>query len=85
MSGHPHRPRRVDCAEAQTGQRHAEAATADLMENAWTFTARQAGALIEFGAMVVECAAICCYVRDNGAGFDPPMHTSCSSHFSGCI
>jgi light-regulated signal transduction histidine kinase (bacteriophytochrome) len=43
----------------------------NLMENAWKFTARQADALIEFGTTPAEGAVICCYVRDNGAGFDP--------------
>jgi PAS domain S-box-containing protein len=42
----------------------------NLLENAWKFTARQADALIEFGTLPTDEAAICCYVRDNGAGFD---------------
>ena len=28
-------------------------------------------ATIEFGATAAEDAGVCCYVRDNGAGFDP--------------
>src|ERR1700730_2718382 len=43
----------------------------NLVENAWKFTARRDGATIEFGTTTVEGAGICCYVRDNGAGFDP--------------
>jgi signal transduction histidine kinase len=43
----------------------------NLLENAWKFTARRADALIEFGTAPTEDASICCYVRDNGAGFDP--------------
>jgi hypothetical protein len=39
--------------------------------NAWKFTSHQDHALIEFGTMPTESGAICCYVRDNGAGFDP--------------
>jgi light-regulated signal transduction histidine kinase (bacteriophytochrome) len=42
-----------------------------LIENAWKFTARRSEALIEFGATPADDAMICCYVRDNGAGFDP--------------
>jgi len=43
----------------------------NLIENAWKFTARRNDALIEFGTMPADGAVICCYVRDNGAGFDP--------------
>jgi PAS domain S-box-containing protein len=43
----------------------------NLVENAWKFTARRDGATIEFGTTTVDDAGICCYVRDNGAGFDP--------------
>jgi light-regulated signal transduction histidine kinase (bacteriophytochrome) len=43
----------------------------NLMENAWKFTARRSDAVIEFGTTTAEGAGICCYVRDNGAGFDP--------------
>ena len=42
----------------------------NLLENAWKFTARRDGAAIEFGTAPVGDAPICCYVRDNGAGFD---------------
>jgi signal transduction histidine kinase len=43
----------------------------NLVENAWKFTSHQASALIEFGTTSAEDTLICCYVRDNGAGFDP--------------
>ena len=43
----------------------------NLVENAWKFTARQENPTIEFGSMPAGDAEICCFVRDNGAGFDP--------------
>jgi PAS domain S-box-containing protein len=43
----------------------------NLVENAWKFTARQENPTIEFGSMPDDDAEICCFVRDNGAGFDP--------------
>jgi PAS domain S-box-containing protein len=43
----------------------------NLIENAWKFTSRRADAVIEFGTVAAASdAEICCYVRDNGAGFD---------------
>ena len=42
-----------------------------LVENAWRFTARRDAATIEFGTTPADDAKICCYVRGNGAGFDP--------------
>jgi PAS domain S-box-containing protein len=43
----------------------------NLLGNAWKFTSGQDDASIEFAAMsAVEDARVCCYVRDNGAGFD---------------
>jgi PAS domain S-box-containing protein len=42
-----------------------------LLENAWKFTANQESATIEFAALEVDDAPLACYVRDNGAGFDP--------------
>jgi signal transduction histidine kinase len=42
-----------------------------LLDNAWKFTSGQDQTLIEFGTAASGNAAICCYVRDNGAGFDP--------------
>lgn len=43
----------------------------NLLENAWKFTARRDDAMIEFGTTPAAGAAVSCYVRDNGAGFDP--------------
>ena len=43
----------------------------NLLDNAWKFTSGRDDASIEFGAAPNGDAAVCCYVRDNGAGFDP--------------
>jgi PAS domain S-box-containing protein len=43
----------------------------NLVENAWKFTSGQDDALIEFGTAPAGDAQVCCYVRDDGAGFDP--------------
>jgi signal transduction histidine kinase len=43
----------------------------NLVENAWKFTAKRQDATIEFGTTATGDTRICCYVRDNGAGFDP--------------
>ena len=43
----------------------------NLLGNAWKFTSRTAGAVIEFGTIPAGNAMVHCYVRDNGAGFDP--------------
>jgi signal transduction histidine kinase len=43
----------------------------NLLENAWKFTAGRDGAAIEFATAPVGDAPVCCYVRDNGVGFDP--------------
>ncbi len=43
----------------------------NLVENAWKFTSGQDDALIEFGTAPAGDARICCYVRDDGVGFDP--------------
>ena len=42
-----------------------------LLGNAWKFTSKTAGAVIEFGTIPAGNAMVHCYVRDNGAGFDP--------------
>jgi PAS domain S-box-containing protein len=43
-----------------------------LLNNAWKFTSSRQAALIEFGTTeAAEDARVCCYVRDNGVGFDP--------------
>jgi len=43
----------------------------NLLGNAWKFTARRDDAAIEFATAPIGDAPLCCYVRDNGAGFDP--------------
>ena len=43
----------------------------NLVGNAWKFTSGQDDALIEFGTVPAGDAHICCYVRDDGVGFDP--------------
>jgi PAS domain S-box-containing protein len=43
----------------------------NLVENAWKFTAGRDDATIEFATTIDDKATVCCYVRDNGAGFDP--------------
>ena len=43
----------------------------NLLENAWKFTSGREDASIEFVTMPADEAPLCCYVRDNGAGFDP--------------
>jgi PAS domain S-box-containing protein len=43
----------------------------NLLDNAWKFTSGRDNASIEFGTAPSGDAAVCCYVRDNGAGFDP--------------
>jgi PAS domain S-box-containing protein len=43
----------------------------NLLENAWKFTARRDDATIEFATIGHDEATVCCYVRDNGVGFDP--------------
>ena len=43
----------------------------NLIENAWKFTSREEHPTIEFGSMPADGAEIGCFMRDNGAGFDP--------------
>ena len=43
----------------------------NLLGNAWKFTTDRDCAAIEFGMTAAADARVCCYVRDNGAGFDP--------------
>jgi signal transduction histidine kinase len=42
----------------------------NLLENAWKFTSKREEARIDFGT-VQETGRLACFVRDNGAGFDP--------------
>ena len=57
-------PARADPALIRTVLRN-------LLENAWKFTSHRDNGLIEFGTTPTGDASVCCYVRDNGAGFDP--------------
>ena len=43
----------------------------NLVENAWKFTSGRDDASIEFGSTPASDAPVCCYIRDNGVGFDP--------------
>jgi len=43
----------------------------NLLDNAWKFTARRRDAVIQFASAPASGGGMCCYVRDNGAGFDP--------------
>jgi PAS domain S-box-containing protein len=45
----------------------------NLLDNAWKFTSGRDDASIEFGTTSASAgdARLCCYVRDNGVGFDP--------------
>jgi len=43
----------------------------ELIGNAWKFTSHRDDAVIEVGTTPTGDAPVCCYVRDNGAGFDP--------------
>jgi PAS domain S-box-containing protein len=42
----------------------------NLLDNAWKFSSGREDASIEFGATTVAAPLVCCYVRDNGIGFD---------------
>ena len=73
LAGNPSRQVRVTVQEGVrvTADRALIRSALDsLLENAWKFTARRDGAAIEFATTPVGDAPICCYVRDNGAGFD---------------
>jgi signal transduction histidine kinase len=43
----------------------------NLLGNAWKFSSGRDDASIEFGAKPAGDGRVRCYVRDNGAGFDP--------------
>jgi signal transduction histidine kinase len=42
----------------------------NLVENAWKFTSQRDSAIIELGTTTSDGHQLCCYLRDNGAGFD---------------
>jgi PAS domain S-box-containing protein len=61
---------------AQADGSLARMALQSLLGNAWKFTSRRDEAVIEFGTVPGGAAdggdgRVCCFVRDNGAGFDP--------------
>jgi light-regulated signal transduction histidine kinase (bacteriophytochrome) len=47
-----------------------EIALSNLLDNAWKFTGKRPGEVIEFGRVLQEGQPVF-FVRDNGAGFDP--------------
>ncbi|HEX2742991.1 MAG TPA: ATP-binding protein [Streptosporangiaceae bacterium] len=53
----------------------------NLLGNAWKFTSGQDDAQIELATMPDGDTRICCYVRDNGAGFDPAQTSKLFSAF----
>jgi PAS domain S-box-containing protein len=66
----------------------------NLIQNAWKFTVRRDDATIEFAATADDETTVCCYVRDNGVGFDPAyvdklfqpfqrLHTACEFPVTG--
>ena len=57
--------------QALADRRLIRMALQNLLDNAWKFTSGRDDASIEFGTAPSGDATICCYVRDNGAGFDP--------------
>jgi PAS domain S-box-containing protein len=74
QSGQPER--RVHFAVERPVQARADRALIrtvleNLLENAWKFTAGQQDALIEFGTIPAGEAGVCCYLRDDGIGFEP--------------
>jgi signal transduction histidine kinase len=71
---HPGRQVRVTVQEgvrATADRALIRSALENLLGNAWKFTARRDDAAIEFATIPAGDAPICCYVRDNGVGFDP--------------
>jgi PAS domain S-box-containing protein len=56
--------------QAFADRRLIRAVLQNLLDNAWKFTSGRDDASIEFGTAPMG-DAVCCYVRDNGAGFDP--------------
>jgi hypothetical protein len=60
-----------DAVWVQADRRLIRTVIENLLENAWKFTSHQPETCIDFGTMPTGDGAICCYVRDNGVGFDP--------------
>jgi len=69
----PHRAVTADIADeivVPGDARLLELVVENLLGNAWKFTSRRDEAMIEVGAMR-QGDGLVCFVRDNGAGFDP--------------
>jgi PAS domain S-box-containing protein len=57
--------------QARADRRLIRTVLQNLLGNAWKFTSGRDDTSIEFGTAPSGDAAVCCYVRDNGVGFDP--------------
>jgi signal transduction histidine kinase len=66
---------------ARGDSRLLSAALANLLGNAWKFTAKSPDARVEFGARVQDGGRVF-YVSDNGAGFDTTRHDRLFKPFS---
>jgi predicted ATPase/signal transduction histidine kinase/tRNA A-37 threonylcarbamoyl transferase component Bud32 len=53
----------------------------NLLGNAWKFTGKRAKARIEVGTIALPDGQPACFVRDNGAGFDPEFASKLFSPF----
>lgn len=69
-SGEPVRVRIAETLPARGDAHLLRVLLQNLLDNAWKFSARVAGAEVELGARR-EAGGLVYYVRDNGAGFDP--------------
>jgi PAS domain S-box-containing protein len=71
--GEPHRHVRFAIAkpvQALADRQLIRTVLQNLLDNAWKFTVGRDDASIEFGTAPSGDAAVCYFVRDNGAGFD---------------
>jgi PAS domain S-box-containing protein len=60
-----------DGVQVQADERLLRTVMDNLLGNAWKFTSKTSRARIEFGTLPAAGPMVHCYVRDNGAGFDP--------------
>jgi PAS domain S-box-containing protein len=73
QDGEPTRPIRFTVQKqvwALADRRLIRTVLQNLLDNAWKFTSGGRDASIEFGTAPSSDTVVCCYVRDNGAGFD---------------